>query len=71
MIESYRDALGLVSDIALALIFFHFFGLCHYDFHPGNILLKDSKALIADLGLSKPADNIQLLAYYHILHLSY
>src|SRR6266540_1444919 len=58
MIESYRDAFALVTDIALALTFFHSFELCHHDFHPGNILLKDSKALIADLGLSKPADDM-------------
>src|SRR4051794_25814411 len=55
IIKSYEDALKLVTDIALALTFFHSADLCHYDFHPGNILLNDDTILISDLGLSKTA----------------
>jgi serine/threonine protein kinase len=55
-----EDKLKLLAEISSGLKIIHQVGLVHHDFHTGNILIGDyDKACLADLGLSRPADNKQ------------
>src|SRR5687768_8010315 len=52
-----QSALVVLRDIARGLAGIHVQGLCHHDFHPGNILFGNlfglnGRPLIADFGLS-------------------
>jgi serine/threonine-protein kinase len=48
---SLDDALRITHDVADALGYAHGFGILHRDVKPANILLAETRALVADFGL--------------------
>jgi serine/threonine-protein kinase len=50
---SVPDALRILKDVTEALTFAHRRNVVHRDLKPGNILLEDSHALVADFGIAK------------------
>jgi tRNA A-37 threonylcarbamoyl transferase component Bud32 len=48
-----EDALRIASDVALALAHAHAVGLIHRDVKPGNILLLNGRAIVADFGVAR------------------
>src|SRR5688572_21860465 len=48
-----EDALRLAREIASALGYAHRHGLIHRDIKPGNVLLSDGIALVADFGIAR------------------
>ncbi|KYQ90869.1 hypothetical protein DLAC_07740 [Tieghemostelium lacteum] len=51
--KTVREILSLIQDMLNGVKFLHDQGIVHNDLNPRNILLKDHRFLIADLGLSK------------------
>jgi serine/threonine-protein kinase len=50
------EALSIAYEVADALAFAHRHGVVHRDVKPGNILLSDGHALLADFGIALSAD---------------
>jgi serine/threonine-protein kinase len=50
---SVDDALQIAREVADALAFAHSLGFVHRDIKPGNILLSDGHALVADFGIAR------------------
>jgi serine/threonine protein kinase/tetratricopeptide (TPR) repeat protein len=48
------DALRLIGEVAEALIYAHGRGVIHRDVKPGNILLENGRAVVADFGIAHP-----------------
>src|SRR5271154_1473574 len=54
---NWKDRITALLDISIGLNTLHNGNLVHQDFHPGNFLFNDQKALlITDFGLCKPAN---------------
>ncbi len=51
---SVRDALNITSELLLALGYLHHLGLAHLDIKPGNMILRDGRVVLLDLGLVLP-----------------
>ena len=49
---SVEEALGISTSVANALDYAHRQGVIHRDIKPGNILLHDGQALVADFGIA-------------------
>jgi serine/threonine protein kinase len=52
-----RDAVVIAREVADALAFAHEHGFIHRDVKPGNILLHDGHALVADFGIARAIDS--------------
>ncbi|MGE5748901.1 MAG: serine/threonine-protein kinase, partial [Gemmatimonas sp.] len=50
---SINDAIGILRDVARALVFAHGRGVIHRDIKPANILLSDRTAVVTDFGIAK------------------
>jgi len=51
--SSITAAIGILRDVARALVFAHSRGVVHRDIKPGNILLSDRTAVVVDFGIAK------------------
>ncbi len=49
------DALQIIREVAEALGYAHSHGVVHRDIKPGNILLSEGHAMVADFGVSRTA----------------
>jgi serine/threonine protein kinase len=49
-----RDALNIASELLAALGFLHRTGYAHLDVKPGNVILRDGRVVVLDLGLVLP-----------------
>ncbi len=47
-----EDALAITQDVASAMAYAHTQGVIHRDLKPGNILLHEGEAMVADFGLA-------------------
>ncbi len=47
-----EDALAITQDVASAMAYAHAQGVIHRDLKPGNILLHEGEAMVADFGLA-------------------
>ena len=52
---SLREVQSVLGDIARALAYAHSYGVTHRDIKPGNILLVDTAAVVADFGVARAA----------------
>jgi len=49
---SVEEALTITQDVASAMAYAHIQGVIHRDLKPGNILLHEGEAMVADFGLA-------------------
>lgn len=49
-----RDALNIATELLAALGYLHRAGLIHMDVNPSNIILRDGRIVVLDLGLACP-----------------
>ena len=52
----FREAIGILRDVARALAFAHDRGVVHRDIKPENVLLSGSTAVVTDFGIAKALD---------------
>jgi TolB-like protein len=52
------DILEILKDVSSALSFAHSRGIAHRDVKPGNILLADGRAILADFGIARAANTM-------------
>jgi len=56
----WKNKINILEQISYGLNIVHKENLIHQDLHSGNILVKKDKFMIADLGLSIPADKTSM-----------
>jgi len=59
--KGVRQALGFISDLLVTLERFHEGGLWHKDVKPDNIIVRDGRAHLVDLGLVTPLGSAMTL----------